>query len=121
MRITNEEVVDRFLETHNMDFFYCILADKEAERLAMLPDTVTRTFNEKITTMALKHTALNHIPDYIVEEYDVPVKEQPEELRDEEDEDDADDYFSDANYSGDIINEEDIKNSEDDADDADDD
>jgi len=69
MRIKNEEVIDRFLETHNMDYFYCILADKEAERLSMLPGSVTRTFKEKVTTMALKHTALNDVPDYIVEEF----------------------------------------------------
>jgi len=122
MRIKNEEVVDRFLETHNMDFFYCILADKEAERLAMLPDSVTKTFSEKITTMALKHTALNDIPDYIVEEYEVAVKEPLPDFRDEEDDEDSDDdYFSDANYSQDIVSEEDLKDSEDDSYETDDD
>jgi len=93
MRIKNEEVIDRFLETHNMDYFYCILADKEAERLALLPGQVTRTFKEKITTMALKHTALNDIPDYIIEEYKVePVKDPYDDFEDieEEYEDDTD-------------------------------
>jgi len=90
MRIKNEEVVDRFLETHNMDFFYCILADKEAERLSMLPGAVTRTFKEKITTMALKHTALNDIPDYIIEDYKTePVKDPYDDF------DSMDDEFDD--------------------------
>ena len=63
-----EEIVDKFLENNNMDYLFCILADKESERLALLPDSVKKTFKEKITTMSLKHIALNNVPDYIVEE-----------------------------------------------------
>jgi len=105
----NEEVVDRFLESHNMDYFYCILADKEASRLSILPDSVKRTFPEKITTLALQHTALNDIPDYIVNELEEekkpsddheypPIEEnQFDDLRNYADDDDdefADEYDS---------------------------
>jgi len=62
-----EEKVDRFLESRNMDYLFCILADKESERLSMLPDSVKKSFKEKITTMSLKHIALNDVPDYIVD------------------------------------------------------
>ena len=63
-----EEIIDKFLESHNMDYLFCILAEKESERLSILPDSVKKEFSEKITTMALRHTALNDVPDYIVEE-----------------------------------------------------
>ncbi|MCL2063110.1 MAG: hypothetical protein FWG98_01895 [Candidatus Cloacimonetes bacterium] len=63
-----EEIVDKFLEKNNMDYLFCILADKESERLSILPDSIKRGFYEKTTTMALKHIALNDVPDYIVEE-----------------------------------------------------
>ena len=100
----NEEVVDRFLESHNMDYFYCILADKEAERLSILPDSIKKTFPEKVTTLALKHIALNDVPDYIVDELEMekkpldddeyPVVEevQSDDLRNYADDDDDDEY-----------------------------
>ena len=74
----NEEVVDRFLESNNMDYFYCILADKEAERLSILPDSIKKTFPEKVTTLALKHIALNNVPDYIVDELELAKKSSDE-------------------------------------------
>jgi len=63
-----EEIIDQFLEENNMDYLFCILAEKESERLSMLPDSVKKDFSEKITTMALKHTALNSVPEYVIEE-----------------------------------------------------
>jgi len=63
-----EEYIDRFLEENNMDYLFCILADKESDRLSSLPESIKKGFEEKTTTMALKHIALNDVPDYIVEE-----------------------------------------------------
>ena len=90
-----EITVDKFLESNNMDYLFCILAEKESERLSVLPDSVKKDFNEKITTMALKHIAMNSVPDYIIEEAD------PTERRDldsveyiEEYEDDRKDKLS---------------------------
>jgi hypothetical protein len=77
-----ENLVDRFLESHNMDYFYCILADKEADRLSRLPDAVKKSFKDKITTIALNHIAQNDIPDYQVADYemDSEVEEEEEEV-----------------------------------------
>jgi len=69
-----EEILDKFLENNNMDYLFCILADKESERLSMLPDSVKKGFKEKITTMSLKHIALNNVPDYIVDEIETAEK-----------------------------------------------
>ena len=63
-----EILVDKFLEEHNMDYLFCILADKESERLSVLPESIKKTFEEKTTTMALKHIAMNDVPDFIVDE-----------------------------------------------------
>ena len=70
-----EEIIDKFLESHNMDYLFCILAGKESERLTSLPDSLKRNFEEKTTTMSLKHIALNEVPDYIVDEIENPVEE----------------------------------------------
>ena len=67
-----EEIIDKFLESHNMDYLFCILADKESNRLSSLPDSIKRHFDEKVTTMSLKHIALNEVPDYIVDEIENP-------------------------------------------------
>ena len=75
MNNKKEEIIDKFLENHNMDYLFCILADKESERLTSLPDSVKRGFNDKITTMSLKHIALNDVPDYIVDEIEEPEEE----------------------------------------------
>ena len=69
MSIKKEAIVDQFLENNNMDFLFCILAGKESERLNILPDSIKKEFDEKITTMSLKHIALNNVPDYIIESY----------------------------------------------------
>jgi hypothetical protein len=63
-----EILVDKFLENNNMDYLFCILAGKESERLNILPDSIKKVFDEKITTMSLKHIAMNNVPDYIIEE-----------------------------------------------------
>jgi len=60
--------VENFIDDNNMTYLYLLLANLEVERLSNLPYSVRRKFDEKITTMALKHIAANEIPDYIVEE-----------------------------------------------------
>ncbi len=60
--------VENFVDDNNMTYLYLLLANLEVERLSNLPYSVRRKFDEKITTMALKHIAANEIPDYIVEE-----------------------------------------------------
>ena len=77
-----EEVVDKFLESHNMDYLFCILADKESERLSKLPESIKKEFDEKITTMALKHIAHNDVPDFIVD-----LDESEEQYRSYEEDD----------------------------------
>jgi len=85
-----EEVVDKFLESNNMDYLFCILAEKEAGRLSSLPDSVKKSFKEKPTTMALQHIALNNVPDYIVEEIESkPGKNDEEYYYEEEYQDDS--------------------------------
>ena len=89
MNNKKEEIIDKFLESHNMDYLFCILADKESDRLTSLPDSLKRQFEEKITTMSLKHIALNDVPDYIVDEIEAtkeeenPIYEYDEEYVDE--------------------------------------
>jgi hypothetical protein len=97
MSIKKEELVDNFLQDHNMDFLYCILADKESTRLSALPDSVKRTFEEKITTMALKHVAKNYVPEYAIQEIET------QNTRDDDDyqELDEDEYDNLMNYDDD--------------------
>ena len=108
MSMKNEVVVDKFLESNNMDYFYCLLAEKEAARLSILPDSIKKTFPEKVTTLALKHTAVNHIPDFIIDhveeekktmddnEYPLIPENQSDDLRNyaDDDDEDYDDYDS---------------------------
>lgn len=84
-----EEFIDKFLETHNMDYLFCILADKESDRLTSLPDSIKRRFEEKITTMSLNHIALNDVPDFIIEDI--------EKLKD--------DSYLDSDYEEEIFDE----------------
>lgn len=90
-----EKIIDNFLESHNMDFLFCILAEKESERLSLLPDSVKKSFKEKSTTMALKHIALNDVPDYIVEEYESKSR-RPDD--DDYDYDYDEEYEDDESY-----------------------
>jgi hypothetical protein len=110
MNKKREDLIDRFLESHNMDYLFCILAEKESERLTSLPDSIKRNFNDKITTMSLQHIALNDVPDYIVEEVEAEkeeltnhpeyVEEYIEEYKDRLD-DHLDNYDSYDNFDDD--------------------
>ena len=62
-----------------MDYLFCILAAKEAERLSSLPDSVKKGFEDKITTMSLGHVAKNDVPDYILEE----IKSEEEQVEED--------------------------------------
>ena len=64
---TDLNIVEKFLEDHNMTYLFLLLANLEAERISNLPFTVKRTLQGKVTTTALKHIASNVIPDYVVE------------------------------------------------------
>jgi len=65
-----EERVEKFLEKHNMDYLFLLLAELEVERLSSLPYTIKKDFHEKITDLALKHVAINEVPDYVFNEND---------------------------------------------------
>ncbi|MCK9328373.1 MAG: hypothetical protein PHY08_03870 [Candidatus Cloacimonetes bacterium] len=99
MSIKNEKVVDNFLENHNMDFLFSILAKHEAERLADLPEGIKKKFEEKITTLALKHIAMNEVPDYIVEQFEQELSEN----RNDEDFEYEEEYENDmSKYTDDL-------------------
>ncbi len=84
-----DKKVNQFLETNNMDYLYLILANLEVERLSNLPEGIKRNFDKKISDMALEHTAINEIPDYILEYNETEAEEYARNMyRDEDDEDD---------------------------------
>lgn len=66
--MNNDQVVNDFLENHNMTYLFLLLANLEVDRISNLPYTVRKKINGKITSAALEHIALNEIPDYIIEE-----------------------------------------------------
>jgi hypothetical protein len=71
--------VEGFIEEHNMTYLFLLLANLEVERLSNLPYSVRKNFDDKITKLALEHTAANKVPDYIVDQEieftDHPVEE----------------------------------------------
>jgi hypothetical protein len=66
--MNNKPVVENFIETHNMDYLFLLLANLEVNRLNSLPPSVKSSFPKKITEIALEHVAKNEIPDYIIEQ-----------------------------------------------------
>lgn len=77
-KITDNQIVEKFLEDNNMTYLFLLLANLEAERISNLPFTIKRALTGKVTTNALEHIAANNIPDYVVE-----VEEQEEEVEEE--------------------------------------
>ena len=65
-----DERIEKFLEKNNMNYLFLLLANLEVERLSNLPYTIKKNFNEKITELALRHVAMNEIPDYVFNEDD---------------------------------------------------
>lgn len=60
--------MQKFIEENNCTFLYLILANEELERISKLPFQIQKTFDKKLTTIALEHVADNDIPDYFVPE-----------------------------------------------------
>lgn len=90
-----DKKVNQFLETNNMDYLYLILANLEVDRLSNLPDPIKKNFKKKISDMALEHTAINEIPDYVLEMIE---NEADEDVRNTYNDYDEDDDFDDFNY-----------------------
>ncbi len=63
-------VVEEFLESHNMDYLFLLLANLEVNRLSELPYSVKKKFPKKITEMAIENVAKNHVPDFILDQED---------------------------------------------------
>ncbi len=70
-----DKIIDKFLENHNMDYLFLILSNLESERLTNLPDFVRKNFQEKISVMSLEHTAMNEIPDFILDQIELESEE----------------------------------------------
>ncbi|HHE38019.1 MAG TPA: hypothetical protein ENL20_05540 [Candidatus Cloacimonetes bacterium] len=74
-----ENKVEEFLEKNNITYLFILLANLEVERLSNLPYTLKRSFNKKITEIALEHVAANEIPDYVVENQEENIFEKEDE------------------------------------------
>ncbi len=59
--------IEKFLENHNMNYLFCLLSNKEVQRLNDLPEFVRGKFDNKLTEVAMEHVAVNEIPDYLEE------------------------------------------------------
>ncbi len=80
----NPEIVEEFLENHNITYIFLLLANLESERLSNLPYSVKKKFNKKLTTMALEHIAQNDIPDYVFDMDEMDEDIAGEEFDEEE-------------------------------------
>jgi hypothetical protein len=84
-----------------MNYLFCLLANREIQRLNDLPDFLKSKFDGKLTEIAMDHVAVNDIPDYIEEiekhaEYEEQrlLKEiQERELLDDDFEEEDEEYF----------------------------
>ncbi|MDX9977976.1 MAG: hypothetical protein RBS16_08095 [Candidatus Cloacimonadales bacterium] len=94
-----DKLVNQFLESSNMDYLFLILANLEVNRLSNLPDGIKKNFDKKISDMAMKHTAINDIPDFILDyvegEEEVSVRNM---FAYDDDDDDDDDLVLNENY-----------------------
>jgi len=66
--MVDKPIVEEFLESHNMDYLFLLLANLEVRRLDSLPSSVKNKFTKKITEMALYNVAKNEIPDFMSEQ-----------------------------------------------------
>jgi hypothetical protein len=71
-------IVEKFLEDNNMTYLFLLLANLEVERLSNLPFTVKKKLEDKTTKLALEHIASNKIPDYVLEEAELPEEIEEE-------------------------------------------
>lgn len=75
--MTNKPIVEKFLESNNMDYLYLLLCNLEVNRLNSLPYTIKKTFPKKITEIAMENVAKNEIPDFIIEqEEEISLEEE---------------------------------------------
>ena len=65
--------VEEFLEKHNINYLFLILASLEAERLSSLSGFAKNNLKKKLTEESLLHVALNDVPDYIAEEIEMQM------------------------------------------------
>lgn len=85
--------IEKFLEDSDMSYMFCLLANKEIERLNKLPQSIKDSFKRPITEEALEHIAKNHIPDYMFEENQAMIDKRDEHLNmNELDDDEEKDY-----------------------------
>ena len=61
------EKVEKFLESTNMNYLFCLLSNIEINRINQLPVYVKQKFAQKITEISLEHVAENEVPDYLKE------------------------------------------------------
>ena len=71
-------IVEKFLEDNNMTYLFLLLANLEVKRLSNLPFTIRKKLENKITKLSLEHIALNKIPDYVLEESEIPEEIEEE-------------------------------------------
>lgn len=96
--------IEKFLENHNMNYLFCLLANREIQRLNDLPDFLKAKFEGKLTEVAMNHIAINDIPDYIEEIEKHAEYEEQRMLREiKEREMDDDDEFEEEEYVYDNI------------------
>lgn len=84
------EKVEKFLEANDMAYMFCLLANKEVERMNQLPQSIRDAFKRPITEEAIEHIAKNHIPDYMFESNEAMIAARDEELDMNVDDDDED-------------------------------
>jgi hypothetical protein len=83
--------IEKFLEESDMSYMFCLLANKEIERINKLPQSIKDAFKKTITEEALEHVAKNHIPDYMFENNEAMIEKRDEMLNINMDEDDDED------------------------------
>ena len=84
--------IEKFLEESDMSYMFCLLANKEIERMNKLPQSIKDAFKRPITEEALEHIAKNYIPDYMFESNEAMIQKRDEEFDMSIDDDEDDDF-----------------------------
>ncbi|MBI9031782.1 hypothetical protein JEZ13_07270 [bacterium] len=82
--------IEKFLQDSDMSYMFCLLANKEIERMNKLPQSIKDAFKKTITEEALEHIAKNYIPDYMFESNEAMIKKRDEDIDMSKDDDDDD-------------------------------
>lgn len=72
--------IEKFLEANDMAYMFCLLANKEVERMNKLPQSIKDAFKKTITEEALEHIAKNFVPDYMFESNEAMIEKRDEEF-----------------------------------------